>query len=248
MSSKDDSGLIDPTNLSLSQESELNAKSASVEGFEQKMAFEIYYKLGEGRSLSKVAKQVGRSIKTLEVWSSKYRWMPRIKERERQAAEFLLMQKSAQEEAEVKKKHLTLIDAAIGKWAKRLTEDKIRLRSVDDIEKLVKLRWDLTLMAEKKINPGGVANSGGGMIDLQLRNMERKELQSFLYSTLKSIERVMNKKPIVDSETGQPVSARPEKMNLNLSVSLAESDQNPTEIIDVDSQSHDPLEMDLGDL
>lgn len=235
---------VDPTNLTLSQESELNAKAAATEGFEHKMAFEIYYKLGETRNHGKVAKQVGRSAKTIEKWAGQYRWTPRVKERERQAAEFLLMQKTAQEEAEVKKKHLTLIDATIGKWAKKLTDDKIRLRSVEDLERLVKLRWELTNMAEKRVNPTGMGG-GGGMIDLRLRNMERGELQQFLYSTLKSIERVMNKKPgLPEPNESKPVNTK-ERLNLDISVSVAENSSEP---IDVDPLSQDPDLPDVDDL
>lgn len=257
MSEKEEKQSI--ANLTMSQESELNAKAAAQEGFEEKMAFEIYYKMGESRSLVQVAKKVGRSKSGIEKWASDFRWTARIKERERQAAEFLLLQKSAQEEAEVKKKHLTLIDASIGGWAKKLTEGKIRLRSVEDLERLIRMRWDLTSMPDKRVNVMGAAGSAG-MIDLRLRNMDRGELQQFLYSTLKSIERITNKDKSIRSSDG----SKPQpKMSMDLTVNLTQTPdtEGQGEVIDVGpgSMSQDPLDSldnlptfepigDLGDL
>ena len=183
--------LVDSHSLTMSQDSELNAKAAADEGFVERMAFETYYKLGDNRTLKKIATSLSKGSATIERWSKKYRWPQRVKERERQAAEYLLMQQSAQEEAETKKKHLTLIDAAISTFSKKLVEGGVKLDSVDDLQKLVNMRWKLANMPDKRVNPTAVR--GGASIDLRLSGMEKTELQSFLYSTLKSIERVMNR-------------------------------------------------------
>lgn len=213
---------VDPTNLTLTQEAELNAKAASLESFDQKMAFETYYKMGSQRSFAKTAKQIGRSVKTIEVWASQYRWSARVKERERQAAEYLLMQRSAEEEAKVKEKHLTLIDATVAQWSKKLLEGQIKLRSVEDLERLVRLRWDITNLPEKRANPSAIGSGGGGMIDLRLRNMDREELQKFLHGTMASISRIMNKKPLVAPSQG-PEPMDDEKINLDLWVEIGEA-------------------------
>lgn len=244
--------VVEPQNLTLSQESELNAKAASLEGFEQRMMFETYYKMGESRSMAKLAKQIGRATRTIERWSNEFRWTSRIRERERQAAEFLLMQKSAQEESETKKKHLTLIDASVAQWSKRLVEGKIRLRTVEDLERLIRLRWDIHNIPDKRVNASAAA--GSSTIDLRLRNMDRNELQQFLYSTLRSIERVMNKKTGTVEASGGEVGKKKEKMNLDISLSMddeaAPHNEAPTQrpntegVIDIDHLNMDDLDMD----
>lgn len=232
---------VSPVNLTLSQEAELNAKAASLESFDQKMAFETYYKMGDHRSFAKAGKQIGRSVKTIEVWASQYRWTARVKERERQAAEYLLMQKSAEEEAKTKEKHLTLIDATVAQWSKKLISGDIKLKSVEDLERLVRLRWDIAGLPERRVNPSGAA--GGGMIDLRLRNMDRDELQKFLHGTLSSISRIMNKKPLIGPDGGaEPLDS--DKINMDLTISVGEAAPrtrnaqevvNDSDVIDVGS-------------
>lgn len=252
----DKKDVLDPANLTLTQESELNAKAASLESFDQKMAFETYYKLGNGRTYVKVAGQVGRAERTVRRWAEDFRWPERVRERERQAAEFLLMQKSAEEEAKTKEKHLTLIDATVSQWSKKLLEGGIKLRSVEDLERLIRLRWDISGIPEKRVSASG-ATGGGGMIDLRLRNMNREELQKFLHGTMASISRIMDKRPLK-----APGSGGDEKMSMDLRVELGEAapqtkDVTPDTIevqgvhidepVDFGSESDD-LDLNLDDI
>ena len=41
-------------------------------------AFEMYYNMGNNRSLEKVGKRLSISIRTMERWSVKYNWSKRI--------------------------------------------------------------------------------------------------------------------------------------------------------------------------
>jgi len=232
---------VDASNLTLSQEAELNAKAASLEGFEQKMGFESYYKLGEKRSLAKAAADLGRSVKTVENWAVQFRWTARVRERERMAAEYLLMQKSAEEESKTKEKHLTLIDATISKWSQLLIANEIKLKTVDDLQKLIAMRWELADKPDRRVNPVGVAGSSGAMLDLRLRGMPREELQKFLHGTLRGIERLMNKKPL----TGPAEPKSGEKINMDLRVQIPDAGaQSP--VIDVTPTPSD-LPSSIGD-
>ena len=230
-------------NLTMAQEAELNSKAASKEGFEHKLAFETYYKTGEKRSLKAIAQKLNKGLSTVEEWSKKYRWVARVKERERQAAEYILMQQSAKEEAEVKQKHLTLVDASIGQWSKKLVDGTIKLTSVDDLQKLVNLRWQLAQMPDKLVNKAIAAQ--GATIDLRLRNMDKKELQSFLYGTLKSIQRVMSKPSVGDKS-----SKAGEKMSLD--IRLERHDEAPPnsdfDIIEIESTETEDFDFDLDNL
>lgn len=236
-------------NLSLTQEADLNSKAAAGESFEQKMGFETYYKLGAKRSLLQTAKQLGRGARTVEEWAAKGRWSARVKERERAAAEYLLMQRSAEEEAKTKTNHLTLVDATISQWSKKLLSGEIKISKVEDLEKLIKLRWELAGMPDKRVNGAGLAanGGGGGMIDLRLRGMEREELQKFLHSTLSSISRITNRKGANAEPNGNQKDG--EKFNLNIQLTKKASDAQPAKIanndlIDVTPIADVPLEFD----
>lgn len=242
---------VDPANLTLTQEAELNAKAASMETFDQKMGFETYYKLGAARTFTKVSGQLGKATRTIERWASEYRWVARVRERERQAAEYLLMQKSAEEEAKTKEKHLTLIDATVSQWSKKLLEGSIKLKSVEDLERLIRLRWDISGIPEKRVNAAAMSG-GGGMIDLRLRNMDREELQKFLHGTLSSISRIMNKRPLVGPGQGaEPTDS--DKINMDLRVEIGEAAPRrdaQNSVIDVESVPIGDLDQpnDFGDL
>lgn len=190
-----------PSDVVMSEESALNAQAQADEPFETRAAFELYYKLGEQRSLERIAKQVGRHRTTIEDWSTKYRWQARLKERERQAAEYLIMQQSAAEEAETRKQHLTLIDAATSQWSKNLLSGSIKLEKVEDLDKLLKLRYRIASLPDKTANPTAVGGQSA-TIDLRLRNMDPDEMRKLLYETMQSIQRVMDK-PRFGSRVGE---------------------------------------------
>lgn len=240
---------VEPHNLTLSQESELNSKAAAAEGFIERMAFEQYYKMGDNRSIRKIATDLHKHRNTVQDWSQKYRWQARVKERERQAAEFLIMQQSAQEEAETKKKHLTLIDAGISTFARNLAQGKVEITSIDDLQKLVKMRWMLANMPDKRVNPIAAASKGGGSIDLRLRNMEKSELQSFLFSTLQSMQRVLNKAPKTDAQCEkdlEQINKDDETFDLNISLSKKSNDNIQPNISESELSAVSDFNLDLN--
>lgn len=192
----------------MNAEAELNAKAASQEPFEQRMAFEAYYKMGDERSLVKLSEQIQRHRVTVEEWSRKFRWVSRVKERERQAAEFQLMISNAQEEASRKKTHIEIIDSAIGMWVQKLADKTIVLKSVDDLEKLVNLRWKLAGMPDKVIQHNHSQHFSGS-IDLNLKDMGREQLLNFLHEMMHGIRRVMERPALTNrpSITGQTIDA-----------------------------------------
>jgi hypothetical protein len=232
-----------------------NAKVASLESLEQKMAYEIYYKMGEERSLAKVAKQMNKAKITIEGWSRKFRWSSRVREQEKTAAEFLLLQQSAQQEAETKNKHLTLIDAAIGQFSRKLVDEKITIKSIDDLERLVNLRWKVANIPERIVNQTALGGSGGATIDLRLRNMEKPQLQKYIHTTLASLDRIMNRERIDDKkllgEGEKLVKKEPpkqEKVSMDIRIETnpesppADNDLNPNDydVLDLDFEENDP--------
>ena len=237
--------------LTPNQELELNDRAAAEENFEQKMAFETYFKAGDIRSLSRLSKEVGKAKSTLELWSSKFRWQSRVAEREKAAAEYMLIQNNAKKNAAIRKNHLTIIDGTIALWVKKLKDGDVQLKGVDDLQRLLKLRWDIHGIPEQQVNPTHARSEGGASIDLRLRNMDRQELNQFLYSTLKSIERVMSNNPedraknVTDTAStnktttySKQATSHEKKMSLDISLKEEDSNTKPTDddfgLIDLD--------------
>ena len=59
-----------------------NMAQLSKESNLQREAFELYYHLGEKRSLRQVAKEIERTERTVAGWSRTYNWVDRVKQRE----------------------------------------------------------------------------------------------------------------------------------------------------------------------
>lgn len=56
------------------------------ETLRHKNAFELYYKQGESRSLSKVAKEIKAGEVTVRKWSVAFKWQDRVAERDKEIA------------------------------------------------------------------------------------------------------------------------------------------------------------------
>lgn len=253
---KADQNTNDPASMTISQESELNAKAAAEETFEQKMAFETYYRMGEKRSITKLAKEMDKHRSTLELWSSKYRWVHRVKEREKAMAEYLLLQQDAKQEADTKNRQLKLIDGTIAIWAKKLQDKEIKITSIDDLEKLINLRWKVAGIPDKQVNPTHARTHGGTTVDLRLRNMERPQMIQFLHSTLKSIERIMQRdmKPAgkaLPPNEERDVQEMKEKISLDLHMETDGGGGNGSSdmgVIDLDDEDLMTLDVDDADI
>lgn len=112
----------------------------------QKKAFEMYYGLGEKRSLKAVAETIGRTERTVAGWSRSFNWVARVTQRNIENA------KNKQEEAintqltDVRTKYRVIINNFMAELSKRVVKGEIKVRNIQDFERLVKL--DLLLMGE----------------------------------------------------------------------------------------------------
>ena len=52
------------------------------ENAEQRMAFELYHRMGGHRSLAKVSSETGKHLNTIKNWSAQFRWQERVEERD----------------------------------------------------------------------------------------------------------------------------------------------------------------------
>lgn len=119
------------------------------ETFIQKEAFELYYAMGEKRDINKLAGKgegkVDRTVRTIYEWSRRFNWVERVRQRDMELGK-KLEQKMNTTILDEKAKYRKIIQASIGSFVRDLQDGKVRVKSISDFEKLVKL--DLLLMGE----------------------------------------------------------------------------------------------------
>lgn len=112
----------------------------------QKRAFEMYYGLGDKRSLKAVAETIGRTERTVAGWSRSFNWVARATQRNIENA------KNKQEEAintqltDVRTRYRVVINNLMAELSQRVVKGEFKVKNITDFEKLVKL--DLLLMGE----------------------------------------------------------------------------------------------------
>lgn len=114
----------------------------------QKEAFEIYYALGDKRSLKAVAERVDRTERTVAGWSRSFSWVDRVKQREIEEAKNSALDKATlnSQTMDIKTRYRIMINNLMAKASKAIADGSLKVKSIQDYERLVKL--DLLLMGE----------------------------------------------------------------------------------------------------
>lgn len=110
----------------------------------QKQAFDLYYSMGEKRSLEAVASGCGRSTRTIGEWSRRFGWKDRVVQREIEDA--ANQGSVANSVIDAKAEYRKIIRALIAGFIKDYKAGKIRIKNIQDFERVVKL--DLMLLGE----------------------------------------------------------------------------------------------------
>lgn len=110
----------------------------------QKQAFELYYGMGSKRSLEAVAAGCGKSSRTIGEWSRQFRWKDRLLQREIEET----AEKGSTSNAvlDVKAEYRTIIRALVSTFVKDYKAGKIKIKNIQDFERIVKL--DLLLLGD----------------------------------------------------------------------------------------------------
>lgn len=107
----------------------------------QREAFDFYYGLGERRSLKAVAIHFKRSERTVAGWSRSFNWVDRCTQR-------ALEEKGGKEKdavvLDVKTRYRRLFNNLIVTAIKDYNKGKLRIKNINDLEKVAKL--ELALM------------------------------------------------------------------------------------------------------
>ena len=118
----------------------------STESNLQREAFEIYYHLGDKRSLKLVAEKIGRTERTVAGWSRSYNWVDRVKQREIEDAKNMGGNALNAQTTDVKTRYRILMNNLISKASEKIARGELSIRNIQDLERVVKL--DLLLMGE----------------------------------------------------------------------------------------------------
>lgn len=112
----------------------------------QSRAFEMYYGLGEKRSLKAVAETIGRTERTVAGWSRAYNWVARVTQRNIENSQNKREEAINTQLTDVRAKYRVIINNFMAELSKRVLKGEIKVRNIQDFERLVKL--DLLLMGE----------------------------------------------------------------------------------------------------
>ena len=121
------------------------------ETLRHQQAFEYYYMLGPERSLGKVASQFNISRPTATMWSQKLNWDQRIIERDNKNMQ-VIREKNDEDVVNQMEAYRKIIKASVSDYIKRLKDGKVKIDTVNDFAKLVKLDMELTGYIQQIIN------------------------------------------------------------------------------------------------
>lgn len=118
--------------------------------------FDIYYAMGESRSLAKLRESILNgldqdlasslpSLTTVKEWSRRFNWQDRITQRNIELSK-RMEQKTNTTVLNQKADYRKIIKEAIDDWYKKFSDGKAGPENVSDLERLMKL--DLLLMGE----------------------------------------------------------------------------------------------------
>lgn len=142
-----------------SQNGSKQAKDAPVENTQVREAFEYYLSLGEERNLGRVAEYIGLHPRTVVKWSSKYEWVQRAMDYDRDNADTITIE-SFGEQREKRKFGLKLIDKILKDTVTfdesgNIITCKIAAKTPTDIRTLISLRDEILNPLRKNVNAPG---------------------------------------------------------------------------------------------
>ena len=135
----------------------------------QREAFEIYYLMGDKRSLRAVAEKIGRTERTVAGWSRSFSWVDRVSQREIEehknddSNNTILAQT-----VDIKTRYRIMINNLMAQASRKIARGELAIRNVQDYERIVKL--DLLLMGEATDRHD---NNNTGSTDLSQADKDR---------------------------------------------------------------------------
>ena len=104
---------------------------------DQRLAFERYAEMGQGRSLGKLARKLGVSRSTVKTWSREFGWADRLQARDRDVAT-AAAKGAIKTQADTRRRNDQLLQLALVQIAKALAEGRVKV-TIGDLDKLLRL-------------------------------------------------------------------------------------------------------------
>ena len=137
-------------------------------------AFEYYYSLGSARTYEQVAQKFSKSVKTVQNWGYSEKWQEEVKLRDieqlKENRRLSLLGRRTKA-----KEYKKIVEASIGQYVEKLKKGKIEIKSVKDLETLIKLQGyldDFVLNGEEKVlydSPAGVEEQSAGATSNEIK-------------------------------------------------------------------------------
>lgn len=108
-------------------------------------AFEYWYSLGDKRTLTAVARKFEVSLQSVRKWARSFDWEGRLRKRQEEIAA-RVEEEFVKQEVERRKENLKIVDEAKRQFYEALKAGKIKFRTVQDFEILVRI--EQLLLAE----------------------------------------------------------------------------------------------------
>jgi hypothetical protein len=153
-------------------------------------AFEIYYSMGDARSLALLATKLGLALNTVKNWSAQFHWQDRLEEREREVGR-VLANKTLRAEVDSRMRSMQLVQVALVQVAKQLAEGRIKA-TFNDLDKLLRLERFLE----------GLPESRQEVVATDLRGKTLEELKVALRSEIKELAEIADYEIVTPSASG----------------------------------------------
>lgn len=114
-----------------------------------KEAFEMYYLMGESRSLRQLAKKLGKSVSTISVWNSSFNWQERIEIRDTKVAKEFnkKMAETNDTVVNMKANFHKMLKVSIANAVDDIRRGNIKITNIREL--LEVMRFDLELLGEE---------------------------------------------------------------------------------------------------
>jgi transposase len=170
----------------------LKADHLAHEQEHQKKAFEYYAALGEKRSFTQVAEQVGVSLSTVKLWSRSFGWLQRIRERDAEIAR-RMADRTLQANFDEQDRNKKIVRMALVRLAKAISEGKIKMK-LSDLDRMIRLQSYLEGPAPKPLTVYDIAD--------ELSEVDVRVLRATV-EALKEQSRQLQEADAREAETGE---------------------------------------------
>lgn len=117
-------------------------KQTQIETLEMREAFEHYYQLDTKRSYKLVSEKYGRSITTIKRWALSFQWAKRVEQRDIEVKKEV-SKRSTEAVVNSKALYRETIATLTETFIREVHAGKVKIRSVLDFEKIVRLDMEL---------------------------------------------------------------------------------------------------------